>query len=444
MKRILSILNTPASAYTLAYFRIGLGILILFSTLRFLFLGWIDMQYLQPSFHFPYFGLEHFTAPSQPFVQLIFGILCISSIGVILGYHFRLMSIAMFLSFTYIELWDVSFYLNHYYAVSLFCLILCAIPSHAVASLDASSGRVKKSTIVPYWTHLLILFQIAVIYVYAGIAKINSEWLLSAMPLRLWLPAQSSFPIIGDFLELEATAYLFSWFGMLYDMFIIAFLINKNTRYYAFATAIVFHGFTGLFFQIGVFPLVMIFMATMFFDSSLHARIVHSLFRLPDQQSDNTVQPLSSYGFLAIGLYVAFQLLFPLRYMAYPGDYQWTEQGYRFGWRVMLTEKSGIAQFFITDRKTGKKGYVNNAEWLSIHQEKQMSYQPDMILAFAHYLHDQYQQKGINDPIVTVDCWVTMNGRPSSRLIDPKVDLSRIEDGLAHKSWIAPYPGAIQ
>ncbi|MGA1308130.1 MAG: HTTM domain-containing protein, partial [Candidatus Kapaibacteriota bacterium] len=92
MKRILSILNTPASAYTLAYFRIGLGILILFSTLRFLFLGWIDMQYLQPSFHFPYFGLEHFTAPSQPFVQLIFGILCISSIGVILGYHFRLMS----------------------------------------------------------------------------------------------------------------------------------------------------------------------------------------------------------------------------------------------------------------------------------------------------------------------------------------------------------------
>jgi hypothetical protein len=54
------------------------------------------------------------------------------------------------------------------------------------------------------------------------------------------------------------------------------------------------------------------------------------------------------------------------------------------------------------------------------------------------------QKQGIHDPIVTVDCWVTMNGRSSARLIDPKMDLSKITDDYSHKTWIASYPGAIQ
>jgi hypothetical protein len=350
----------------------------------------------------------------------------------------------MFLSFTYIELWDVSFYLNHYYAVSLFALILCILPAHVTASLDVNMGRIKESFTVPYWTHLIVFFQIGIIYVYAGIAKINADWLFSALPLKIWLPAHTSLPLIGPLLALDFTAYVFSWFGMLYDLIIIAFLINTRTRYYAFVTVVVFHSITGLLFQIGVFPIVMIFMATLFFDASIHQSIIQRFFSKRTQQSEIITVSLPKYGIAFLGIYVTFQLLFPLRYALYPGNHQWTEQGYRFGWRVMLTEKSGNAQFMITDRKSGTTGYVNNAEWLSAHQEKQMSFQPDMILAFAHYLHDEYQKQGMHDPIVTVDCWVTMNGRPSARLIDPKVDLSKISDDYSHKTWIASYPGAIQ
>jgi hypothetical protein len=263
------------------------------------------------------------------------------------------------------------------------------------------------------------------------------------MPLKIWLPAHSTLPIIGPFLSLEITPYVFSWFGMLYDVFIILFLVNKSTRIIAFATVVLFHTLTGLLFQIGVFPIVMIFMATMFFDSAIHESIMKRFFGY-DEVSSTTTQKLSQYGLYICFAYVLFQLFFPFRYLLYPGNYQWTEQGYRFGWRVMLTEKSGNAQFIIKDRNTGKTGYVNNAEWLTLHQEKQMSYQPDMILAFAHFLHDYYEQKGINDPIVHVDCWVTMNGRPSARLIDPNVDLSRIQDDWFPKRWIAHYPGAFQ
>lgn len=444
MKRILHFLHQPVSAFTLAYFRMGLGLLILISTLRFIFLGWIDMQFIHPGFHFPYFGLEWFSAPSIPIIYATFGILILSSIGVIVGYRFRVMSLLMFLSFTYIELWDISFYLNHYYAVSVFALILTVLPAHCIASLDVKHGRVKEQSLVPNWTHFIVFVQIGIIYVYAGIAKINTDWLFSALPLKIWLPAHASLPLIGPLLAYDFTAYVFSWFGMFYDLFIIVFLINPSTRYYAFATIILFHSLTGLLFQIGVFPIVMIFMATLFFDASIHQNIMQRFFSNRHESSEQTSFALGTKGLALLGSFIFFQLIFPFRYALYPGNHQWTEQGYRFGWRVMLTEKSGIAQFIITDRKTGRKGYVNNAEWLSVHQEKQMSFQPDMILAFAHYLHDQYQQKGINDPIVTVDCWVTMNGRPSARLIDPNIDLSRIEDGLAYKAWIAPYPGAIQ
>ena len=33
------------------------------------------------------------------------------------------------------------------------------------------------------------------------------------------------------------------------------------------------------------------------------------------------------------------QVIFPLRYIFYPGELFWHEQGYRFSWRVMLMEK---------------------------------------------------------------------------------------------------------
>jgi len=48
--------------------------------------------------------------------------------------------------------------------------------------------------------------------------------------------------------------------------------------------------------------------------------------------------------------------------MLYPGKLFWTEEGFRFSWRVMLMEKAGTAQFKITDGVSGKSFYVNNRD----------------------------------------------------------------------------------
>ena len=38
---------------------------------------------------------------------------------------------------------------------------------------------------------------------------------------------------------------------------------------------------------------------------------------------------------------LAVQIVVPLRHQLYPGSVRWNEEGYRFGWRVLLTEKVG-------------------------------------------------------------------------------------------------------
>jgi len=43
--------------------------------------------------------------------------------------------------------------------------------------------------------------------------------------------------------------------------------------------------------------------------------------------------------------FFVIQIFFPWRYLLYPGELFWTEQGYRFSWRVMLMEKAGNSNF---------------------------------------------------------------------------------------------------
>jgi hypothetical protein len=157
-------------------------------------------------------------------------------------------------------------------------------------------------------------------------------------------------------------------------------------------------------------------------------------------------QPFSSKKLsntLLLYLFIIFfsiQIILPWRYLLYDGPLFWTEEGYRFSWRVMLMEKAGTATFYVKDGKNGTNGIVNNADFLNAHQEKQMAYQPDMILQYAHFLHDHFQEMGYQKPEVRAKIYVTLNARPSRLFINPKVNLAQINDSWGQKSWIKPYP----
>ena len=371
-----------------------------------------------------------------------------AALGLMVGLLYRFSAILFFITFTYTELIDLTYYLNHYYFVSLVSFLLIWVPAHKRFSIDTWIWPHISQHRVPRWTIFIFQFQLAIVYIYAGLAKVNYDWLIKALPLRIWVPANDTLPVIGPLFSWKITPYIFSWIGMIYDTTIVFWLSWKKTRFLAYLTVIVFHLLTGLMFQIGVFPIVMIGATWIFFSPSFHERLVSYLEQLlpPKGKVATTkivttaLRPKKAKALgIMLGFYFAFQLLFPWRYLLYPGNVFWTEEGYRFSWRVMLMEKAGTITFYVTDELTGRKGVVDNAEFLKPHQEKQMAMQPDMILQFAHFLADHYQKQGLKNPIVTAEAYVTLNARPSQLLIDPKIDLTTLQDGWKTKDWILPY-----
>ncbi len=63
------------------------------------------------------------------------------------------------------------------------------LPANVYFSADALRKPSLRLVYVPRFTIDTIKIIIGILYVYAGLAKINSDWLLEAQPLRTWLPS---------------------------------------------------------------------------------------------------------------------------------------------------------------------------------------------------------------------------------------------------------------
>ncbi len=190
--------------------------------------------------------------------------------------------------------------------------------------------------------------------------------------------------------------------------------------------------------------------ALIFFSAGFHQKIIDFIRKIFSRNTASVESTLYVYppafkkltlGFLS--LFFTLNILFPLRYLCYPGELFWTEEGYRFSWRVMLMEKAGYAQFTVLDKK-GHFQFVNNSDFLTPLQEKMMATQPDMILQYAHILHDYYSSQGFQDPSVYADSYVTLNGRSGRALVNTKVDLAKEKESFHHKTWILPLNDEIQ
>lgn len=443
MNNILQQISRPKHIAALASFRFIFGLILFAGVLRFAINGWITDLYVSPTFYFKYFGFEFIQPLGALGMHLVFVVMGISFLLIAIGYWYRIASIIAFLSFTYVELIDKTNYLNHYYFVSLVGLILIFLPADRYFSLRTILKPEDEVTQIPAYKIGVLKLQLGIVYFYAGLAKLNADWLLNALPLKIWLPAKANIPFLGSLLSKTWVAYVFSWFGAFYDLLIPFSLLMKKYRAFAYFFVIVFHLATYFLFQIGMFPFVMIGATIIFFSTDWHIKYQQKLLHLLriKQIESPTSKPLKSNKILLTGfaLFFAFQLMFPFRFLAYPGKLFWTEQGYRFSWRVMLMEKAGYATFHVTNPENGRSWEVNNYDYLTPNQEKMMSTQADMIIQFAHFLEKKYQNEGIKDPIITVECYATLNGSPTQLMIDPTVDLTKVNDTFAPKKWILPF-----
>jgi len=366
-------------------------------------------------------------------MYLHFSVLTCAAIGIAAGFHYRASAALFFAGFTYIELLDKATYLNHYYLVSLLSALLLVLPAHRAWSLDVRRRPQLATRTIPAWTVNLLRFQIAVVYVFAGLAKLDEDWLLHAQPLRIWLAARSDLPILGPWLAETWVAYAFSWLGASYDLTIVWALLWTRTRAAAFVSVVVFHVMTWVLFPIGIFPWVMVVCSLLFFPADWPRRWMLRRFGRQEPVPPTASYPVSNRLVAVLAVYAAIQIAVPLASF-WPGvDPNWTGRGFNFAWRVMLVEKAGHAEFMALDPSTGVRWPLHARNYITERQERMMVQDPFMIRALARRMAADLCDGGAGLE-VRVDAFVSLNGRPAARLIDPHANLA----GELSPTWILP------
>jgi hypothetical protein len=434
-------LAAPRDIAALAAFRVAFGAIVVISAARFLSYGWIDELYTKPGFHMRYWGFSWVPLPSPVMTTALFVATGVLGLLVVLGLCYRPAVALLFFAFTYLQLVDVATYLNHYYLVSLFAALLVFIPANRAASLDAWLRPSLRAATLPAWCTYLLRFQVAVVYVNAGLAKATADWLLHAQPLNIWLSARTGLPVLGPYLDLPGVAHVAAWAGFLFDTTIVLFLLWRRTRAVAYVAVLAFHAATHFLFPpIGMFPVIMVVAATVFFDASWPRRWLRVPAPFVGPATRVVVGRRLRVAAASVGVYMLVQILLPLRAHLYDGNVLWHEQGMRFSWRVMARAKNGNVTFIVRDPRDGRQWHVAPAKYLTRIQEREMAVQPDLILQLAHHIAREFEVAGRPGVEVHVDARASLNGRPAALLIDPAIDLAREQDGIGGKRWILPAP----
>lgn len=437
--RLLGRFFAPVDIASLVVFRIAFGLIMLWETWRYTSFGWVTSHWIEPEFHFTYFGFGWVQPWPGVGMYIHWGVLAVLAICITLGLFYRIAMALFFVGFTYVFLLEQAQYLNHFYLVCLISFTLIFVPAHRAFSLDARLRPSIRSDTAPAWSLGLVMFQVGIAYFYAGVAKINEDW-LRGEPMRDWLAdSVDLFPVVGPLLTLEWVVFIFIWGGMLLDLFVVPLLLWHRTRPFAFAFAVAFHLTNVRLFDIGIFPWLMIAATTIFFRPDWPRRLL----QLPQASRLRDFRPaslrLQQYALLGfVGLFLAFNVFYPLRHFVYPERVSWTEEGHRFAWHMKLRDKDGESRFVVVSREAERRWLVDPEQFLTSYQAGKMSTHPDMILQFSHYLAERWEENGHEDVEVYALTRVSLNGREPQPVVNPRVDLAAQPRDLQHADWVAP------
>ncbi|WP_077024422.1 HTTM domain-containing protein [Fuerstiella marisgermanici] len=347
---------------------------------------------------------------------------------------------------------EKTYYLNHEYLICLLCFVMAFVPAHRVWSGDSlRPGRHSGST-TPAWTLWLLRFQIAIPYIYAGIAKLDRDWLQGAA-VQLGLQERLDVPFIGSWLQHNTAAWSIVYGGLLFDLPIVPCLLWPRTRMAAFAIAALFHTINAVLFDIGVFPWLMIAATTLFLPPDWPRRAMR--FGGRNQASDQRPaveitepvaaaekDPNTATVFVLL-LFVVVQLLVPFRHHLYPGNPSWTGEGDNFAWRMMLNHKRGGVAFHAVKPGTSQRLPIDVRPMLSRFQYRRLISDPDLILQLAHRLSEGFQKDGFENFEIHAVALVSLNGRRPQLLIDPELDLSQEQRSMFHRPFVLPLTEAV-
>ena len=417
----------------LIVFRIFFGFLVACESFGAILTGWVKRVLIDPQVTFSFIGFE-WLKPLPGFGMYFYFIaMGVFGLAIMLGYRYRIAIISYTILWAGAYFMQKTAYNNHYYLLLLISFLMIFLPSNSYASLDVRQNRIKEENTMPYWISLLFIIQVAIVYVFASIAKFYPDWLDGTFTRNLL--ADSTNVIALKKLFLQKWFYLFiAYMGIIFDLLIVPLLLFKKTRMLALLASLTFHLFNAIFLEIGIFPFFALTFVLFFYEPET----IRSVF-LRKKTSIETENGHSNYYgkkivYFLIIPYLIIQLLLPLRHHFIEGDVLWTEEGHRLSWRMMLRERNGFIHIRIKDLKTGEESLYDYRKNLTDKQIQNLATKPDFIWQYCQYITKEFKGKDI---AIFINCKNSINRKEYKTLIDPKFDMAKAKwDYFMHNEWL--------
>jgi hypothetical protein len=383
-------LDRAVSAESLAFFRIAVGLVMLLEAVS-LFLpsessggkSHLEVYYAgsEVTFHLPYAGFGWLPLLPSPWIQGVGVLLGLGAIGMGLGFRYRASALLTFLAWGYLYVVESTrtYWMSYYYLELLVLFLMPFLPAAARFSLDASKTVRAGTVLIPFWPLWLLRAQLVITYFYAGVAKLNTDWMVDGYPVRIflekpWVTARLKFLLPYDWAGMierwvhsSALALGVSWIGAVFDLSIGLLLLVRRTRFLAIVLMGIFHGINHfiLFNDIVWFPLLGLTTALIFLEPDWPSRVFRWLCnpRIPTPDwpwlwgglvavpgvgaalgwkgrssvlVGQLAKPFTLKAWTVGGVvaWTVFQGLFPIRHALIPGDVRVTFEGLEWSWRL--------------------------------------------------------------------------------------------------------------
>ncbi len=268
-------LFAPVDSAGLVFLRVAFGVIMLVECWRFWDHGWIARYFIRPEFQFKYYGFEWVHPWPGDGMYWHFVLLAVLSLMITIGLFYRLAMTVFFFAFSYIFLLDQARYLNHFYLVMIVAFLMILVPASQTYSVDAwlrskfgpggKGGKKGGDRTVPMWSTWIFRCQFEVLYLYAGIVKVNADW-LRLEPLGMWLARRDDAPFIGALFNEDWVVATASYGSIGLHILGAPLLLFRRTRIYVTVVYFAFHLSNHFMFQIGIFPWITMAGTMMFFD----------------------------------------------------------------------------------------------------------------------------------------------------------------------------------
>ncbi len=425
----------PIDAASLAVFRIGLGLCLIYDALRKgdHFFNSNDGK----EFRFVYEGFAW--VPSAG----LWGPICeaawlVTAILIALGLLYRPAIVLATALTIFGFMQSQEYYLNHYYLLIIVCILMCFVPANRVLALDpyVLPERFKPAPVrnMHLW---LLKGQTEIVLIYAGIVKINSDW-LHLEPLRGWLLKRHADTPLEILWQTDWGVTFAAYGVILLHILGAPLLFWKRTRLSVCLIYCAFHISNHFTFEIGIFPWMTIAMTTLFFDPDWPRRLIGKL-AAPAEFGAVMEPTRGTRAFMACAcVWLLLQAVIPLRHYAIEGDVAWTYEGHHFAWRMKLVDRWSpgmIALAYVPEKNVILVPPLK--QMMSRRQYDKATTRPPLARQVGPQLAQKVRSKyGAHDVRVHLYMPVGYNNREAIPLINPKVDMAGDVLDETHGYWL--------